>query len=241
MLPGIGGWHEAKLGAIVRNGVAHDARYVAVWGDQEEFHRAMCAALDAERWKSWRQLVWIADGARGNWTLAETVCPTALQVLDVMHAYENGARCGRVLLGEDSPLLALWFQTIKRLVNAGDINQLVRELMDCTLEATDAQLEAINQLVGYYRHNQARMDYPRYRAMGIPIGSGIVESGHRHVLQCRMKRAGQHWSRHHGRRMVALRAAYRTTGPDGFHAAINRAYAMTHAKRRGAIADTCAA
>ncbi|MBC7794200.1 MAG: hypothetical protein H7Z43_10875 [Clostridia bacterium] len=45
--------------------------------------------------------------------------------------------------------------------------------MDCTLEATDAQLEAIAKLIGYYRANQSRMDCPRYRAAGSPIGSGI--------------------------------------------------------------------
>jgi hypothetical protein len=195
----------------------------------------------AERWQSWAQRVWIADGARGNWTLAETVCPTAIQVLDVMHALENGARCGRFLLGEDSPWMPLWLTRLKQLVYAGAVDELVRELMDCTLEATDAELDALNQLVGYYRQNQSRMDYPRYRAMGVPIGSGIVESGHRHVLQCRMKRAGQHWSRHHGRRMAALRSAYRTAGPVRFHAAINRAYALTHMRRGDALGEARAA
>jgi hypothetical protein len=228
MLCGRDGWREAKLGALVRNGDSEDARYVGVWGDQDEFHAAMRAALDAERWQSWQSLVWIADGARSNWVLAETVCPTALQILDVMHAVQNGIACGKALLGDDDPGLASWQRRIKELVYAGAVETLIDELMDCTLEATDAQLAALNQVVGYYRHNSMRMDYPRYRAMGLPIGSGIVESAHRHVLQRRMKLAGQHWSRHHGRRMVALRAAYRTAGPERFHAAINRAYALTH-------------
>ncbi|MBC7793797.1 MAG: hypothetical protein H7Z43_08815, partial [Clostridia bacterium] len=52
MFPGLHGWHEAKVGAIVRNGVASEARYVAVWGEQDEFHAEMRAALDAERWQS---------------------------------------------------------------------------------------------------------------------------------------------------------------------------------------------
>lgn len=228
MLPGIGGWREAKLGALVRNGDAADARYVAVWGNQEEFHAAIRAALDAERWQSWKRIVWLADGLRSNWVLAETVCPTALQILDVMHAIENGMTCGKVLLGEDNPLLEDWRRRVSQLLYAGEVNALVHELMECTLDAADSQLDAIEQLVGYYRHNQGRMDYPRYRAMGLPIGSGIVESAHRHVLQSRMKLAGQHWSRHHGRRMVGLRAAYRTAGPEHFHTAINRAFALTY-------------
>src|SRR6266478_5200011 len=101
MLPGIGGWREAKLGALVRHGEPANARYVAVWGGQEEFHAAMCVALDAERWQSWKTIVWLADGLRSNWILAETVCPTAIQILDVIHAIENGMSCGKVLLGDD--------------------------------------------------------------------------------------------------------------------------------------------
>jgi hypothetical protein len=235
MLPGLEGWREAKLGTLVRHGETTSARYTGVWGDQDEFQAAMRAALDAERWQSWKTIVWLADGARSNWVLAETVCPTALQILDVIHAVENGVDCGKALLGENDALLVDWQRRITTLVHGGAVDTLVSELMDCAVEATDAGLDAIDRLIGYYRHNQSRMDYPRYRAMGLPIGSGIVESAHRHVLQTRMKMAGQHWSRHHGRRMVALRTAYRTAGPERFHAAINRAFALTH--RRAAIAQ----
>ncbi|MBC7793798.1 MAG: hypothetical protein H7Z43_08820 [Clostridia bacterium] len=120
-----------------------------------------------------------------------------------MHAVQNGVTCGKAMLGDDGPLVDVWRRTLTRLLSAGAVDQIVRELMDCTLEATDVQLEAIVKLIGYYRTNQSRMDYPRYRAMGWPIGSGIVESAHRHVLQRRMKLSRQHWSRHHGRRMVS--------------------------------------
>lgn len=59
-----------------------------------------------------------------------------------------------------------------------------------------------------------------FRARGLPVGSGIVESDHRHVLQVRMKRAGQRWSLARARRMVRLRAVYRTTGAVRFHATL---------------------
>lgn len=45
-----------------------------------------------------------------------------------------------------------------------------------------------------------------FRAQGLPIGSGIVESAHEQVLQVRMKQAGQRWSIERGRRVVLLRA-----------------------------------
>lgn len=67
------------------------------------------------------------------------------------------------------------------------------------------------------------MRYAEFRALGLPVGSGIVESAHRHVLQVRMKRAGQRWAVRRGRQMARLRAAYRTAGPRRFHWAIGEA------------------
>jgi hypothetical protein len=64
------------------------------------------------------------------------------------------------------------------------------------------------------------MKYRLLREEGLPIGSGAVESAHRHVLQTRMKRAGQRWSLRNARRIARLRAAYRTAGALGFYYAI---------------------
>ena len=78
------------------------------------------------------------------------------------------------------------------------------------MELTDQQgLEAINNLVRYYRNNRLRMNYPQYLRDGLPIGNGVAESSHRHALQVRMKRAGQRWSLPKGRRMARLRASNR--------------------------------
>ena len=78
-------------------------------------------------------------------------------------------------------------------------------------------------LYRYYRNNDKRMRYRTFRSLGLPVGSGIVESAHRHVLQVRMKRAGQRWSIVRARRMTRLRAIYRTAGAHRFHWAIREA------------------
>lgn len=68
-------------------------------------------------------------------------------------------------------------------------------MLECLpLTSTDDQLAALDDVIGYYRNNEKRMRYRTFRSLGLPVGSGIVESAHRHVLQVRMKRAGQHWS-----------------------------------------------
>ena len=59
-----------------------------------------------------------------------------------------------------------------------------------------------------YRYLNNRLDcvdYPRALALGLPIGSGMIESGHRHVLQARLKKAGTAWLPEHADQIAHLR------------------------------------
>jgi len=49
------------------------------------------------------------------------------------------------------------------------------------------------------------MQYPQFQAQGWPIGSGIVESGNKLVVEARMKGSGMHWAEAHVNPMLALR------------------------------------
>lgn len=226
------GWKEAKVAVVARGeDFLHEknrpsvsqARYVAEFG-QEDFRKALAAALQAEHADDVANIVWLGDGAKENWTMASELCPFATQVLDLPHAIQNGMACAKALLGETDVSLPLWEARLKQLLDAPSPDAAIRELMDCLpYVADDDQLGALDNLVRYYRSNEKRMRYTVFRESGLPIGSGIVESAHRHVLQVRMKRAGQRWSQFRARRMARLRAAYRTAGPRRFHSAIAQA------------------
>jgi hypothetical protein len=234
------GWREVKVGVVAPGGFQSpeqkrqrlvDVRYVAVLGGQTEFKKSLAAALSVERADEVPLVVWLGDGARENWTLAEELCPLAIQVLDVPHAVHWAMACGKSLLGETHSLLENWQARIHQLLDADSPEAAIAELMECLPYAsTDEQLAALDDVVGYYRNNEKRMQYRRFRGMGLPVGSGIVESAHRHVLQVRMKRAGQRWSLERGRRMVRLRALYRTAGAQRLYGAIQAA--LTPAARR---------
>src|SRR5467141_270708 len=229
-------WKEVKVAVVARaediieeknRRSVSEARYVAVLGGKEEFGASLKAALEAERADEVTNVVWLGDGAPENWTLASELCPFAVQVLDIQHAVQNGMDCGKVLL-EDDEWVSLWEKRIRQLLDASSANAAIGELMECLPETTSAtEVAALDRLVSYYRHNEARMRYTCFRELGLPIGSGIVESAHRHVLQVRMKRAGQRWAIKRARRMARLRAAYRTAGPRRFHWAIREALKAT--------------
>lgn len=231
-----GDWRETKVGVFLREenhspsdegnrGFVSEARYIAVLGNQDEFKTQMQSALDVENARVAKEIVWLADGAPANWNLARILCPNATEVLDWCHALEHAVTCGKAILGEASPALADWKSRAEQLLWHGAINELLEELEACLpLAGEPTEKEALENLLSYYRTNQARMDYASFRERGLLIGSGIVESAHRHVIQARMKRAGQHWSEKRGRQMARLRAAYCTVGPERFYAAVRWAY-----------------
>ena len=129
--------------------------------------------------------------------------------------------CGKALLGEGHCLLPHWEARIHELLDADSPECAIQELMACLEFANTAeQLAALDDVIGYYRTNEKRMRYRTFRSLGLAVGSGIVESAHRHVLQVRMKRAGQRWGIMRARRMVRLRAVYRTAGAVRFHRAV---------------------
>jgi hypothetical protein len=51
------------------------------------------------------------------------------------------------------------------------------------------------------------MQYPKYRHDGWPIGSGMVESANKNVVEARLKGTGMHWERKNVNPMLALRNA----------------------------------
>lgn len=229
-------WKEAKVGVTYRHDternrpIPKSERYCAVLGTVANFAPVLEELLVAERIDEVRTVIWLGDGATHNWTLADQIAADAVQILDWYHAVQHAVDCGKLLLDEDSPWLPLWKSRAEALLAQGDPDALIRELLDCIPEAqrrrrgdkTEA-LKAIDDLVRYYRTNAHRMKYRLFREARFPIGSGAVESAHRHVLQCRMKRAGQRWQLHNARRMAHLRAAYRTAGATRFYEAIQRA------------------
>ena len=68
------------------------------------------------------------------------------------------------------------------------------------------QEEAPVRAVHHYLHKRKdNLDYAGARAQGLPIGSGEIESGHRHVIQQRLKIAGAWWIVPNAEAMLRLR------------------------------------
>ncbi len=83
---------------------------------------------------------------------------------------------------------------------------LLRLLANCR-PPNDEAAKTLETERGYFRANAERMRYATYRDQGLPIGSGVVESAPKHLVQQRMKRAGMRWSELGARAILHLRCA----------------------------------
>jgi len=71
-------------------------------------------------------------------------------------------------------------------------------------ELADAEAP-VRVCLRYLSNHRAWLNYAAAREAGLPIGSGEVESGHRSVIQQRLKIAGAWWRRENAAKMIALR------------------------------------
>lgn len=128
--------------------------------------------------------------------------PEAVQIVDWSHAEERLWAVGHAVLGEGTERAASWTQLRLDELWCGKTQAVIGALeqLDLTRERYPA---TVQQAAGYFRNNQGRMDYPRYRAAGYPIGSGTVESAANTVVHHRMKRPGRGWRRANAEAMLA--------------------------------------
>src|SRR5437660_12190598 len=68
-----------------------------------------------------------------------------------------------------------------------------------------AAREGVREHLGDLRKREGLMQYPQFQHQGWPIGSGMVESANKLVVEARLKGAGMHWERSHVNPILALR------------------------------------
>ena len=99
-----------------------------------------------------------------------------------------------------------WQKTQQARLRRGALKLVLKEL-SLHLEPPELPEEQapVRCAYRYLSNRQEELDYPGAIARGLPIGSGLIESGHRHVIQGRLKLPGSAWREHHAEKMAQLR------------------------------------
>lgn len=99
-----------------------------------------------------------------------------------------------------------WRHTQQKRLRHGAVDKVIDALQE-HLEplGTAEELAPVRNGHRYITNRLDCLDYPRALELGLPIGSGMIESGHRHVLQARLKKAGTSWLQNNADIMAHLR------------------------------------
>ena len=158
-----------------------------------------------------KRKVVVADGAKWIWNVVAELFPGAVEIVDVWHAKERLWEVARTVYGRGTDLCRRWAEQVCEALWEGRIDDVLAELRR---HATTH--EAAEKCVGYVEGNRHRMNYPKFRAMGLLVGSGMVESACGTLVGERLKCNGMRWSVAGANDIMALRCCIRNKRYDHF-------------------------
>ncbi len=149
-------------------------------------------------------VVAVMDGASWLQELIEEQCPDAVRILDFPHAVGYLSKAAQAAFGPGSREAAGWVDEWASKLKREEPEKVlaaIRSLPTPSAEATTAKRTAVR----YLSRRVEQIRYAAFCEQGYPIGSGIVESAGKLVVEARLKGSGMHWAPSNINPLVALR------------------------------------
>lgn len=208
-------WHEPKLfsiGILDKHGRIsrrHQPIYDGTLGNADAIFEMLEAYLSYYSIEKAEQIIFLGDGAPWIW---ERVSPLierlgvdpkrVHQCLDFYHATEH--------LNEVLDLVSWtkkkkkrWFRRMRSKLRKGHVNHVIAKINDLCRGRNAALIRKKND---YFIRYRDRMNYRALKSAHLPIGSGMIESTIRRVINLRLKGAGTFWLRENAEGLIFLRS-----------------------------------
>lgn len=126
----------------------------------------------------------LGDGLNWNWSVWKKYFPTFVPILDFIHAIQY-IFCAAMALGLNDTEGWATYVRLVTLCWQGQVDSVIEELRGACRErgidleekqGDDDIHKPLVDAVRYLTNNRTRMDYPRYRRMGLPVTSAPMES-----------------------------------------------------------------
>ena len=192
-------WREVRIG-LARDLDKADPTYVGRMASYPEVVRDMFSAATEQGMSRRTQVYGVGDGGNGLREELQVQFPRLTYVLDWCHLKGHLTESAQAM-GLEDVARPFWVSDAMGLVAAGRAHRLVSELRGVQDEGADRALRC----AGYLERFASGTNYDELRDKGIPIGSGEVESAHRHIPQKRLKLPGAWWKPETIEPMLALR------------------------------------
>jgi hypothetical protein len=194
-------WKEARLSAAQAQGSAH-THYAAGLDTPEQAGARWTHTARAASWAAPTRIHGVGDGAEWIHTqFKQHFGAHGKYLLDMYHLSEHLAQCAPP--GEDTKT---WLEEKKEALKQNRSAQIIAELEARQEDASQGEEQSpVRRTHRYMSNRSEQLDYQGALERGLPIGSGLIESGHKHVLQGRLKKPGAWWLPKHAHAMAQLR------------------------------------
>ena len=108
----------------------------------------------------------------------------------------------KAIYGAGSEFGERWAKQRREELDEGRVDDVIAALRGHAETCEEARKDA-----EYFSTNRERMNYPRFRAMGLCVATGVVEGGCKHIVGTRLKRGGMRWTVAGANAIIALRCA----------------------------------
>jgi Uncharacterised protein family (UPF0236) len=201
------GWHEMKAGMLWTTDAkqkAHQQQYFVDTATSDDFAKLVWAKAWQQGADLANQLVILGDGSAWIWHMAKRLFPNAIHIVDAFHAASYLGKIAADAFGEGTPDAIVWFEHHKALLHAGHLAELRHACRTIRPKAPTASDAARR----YFANHRTRLRYPKYRALGLQIGSGVMDSACKQIGLPRLKLAGARWSEDGARKLAKARAFF---------------------------------
>ena len=205
-----GGWREVKLGVCYEREDEKGPRrasYYATLAPSAQFGARMRTLTWCVGEPLCRQVAVVADGSEWIWQETGKYFTQRVQILDFYHVSEHLWALARVRFGEGSAQAQEWVSEQKEHLLNDRVESVLTDIRTWQ-PSTKAGEELRRKELAFLGEHVHRMRYKTFRAAGYHVGSGVMESSCRWVVQQRMKGAGMRWSADGAEKMLQLRTAW---------------------------------
>jgi len=187
-------------------------RLVAVLGRIDELTPRLRLEALRQQVRTAVRVAWLSDGGSGFWTVFQR-CLQGIQataILDFYHAAQNLYKGAKAWLDGRTCACQQWFIDVRHRLRHGHQQQVLAEL---SALAEDEHLpasaqESLTKVYNYLKTHEDHIQYEHFKAAGLPIGSGLVESACKWLIQQRFKGVGMRWSEPGFNHLLHLRLAW---------------------------------